>query len=141
MPCHAMLGVVGRGGGGGGGGGGVARPPCPNGRTTSGETRENGPLEFGHDERLGAVLRDQDGIKVVGDLGGYALEDGVAQRPDVGGSVAVVILAVEDVGVVGVRLGDARDVDEQAVARVDPARVDDVHAVAAHALPDPRVDV
>lgn len=39
------------------------------------------------------------------------------------------------------RLAEARDIDEEAVARVDPARVDDVHAVAALALPDPRIDV
>lgn len=52
------------------------------------------------------------------------------------------ILAAPDARL-GIRLclAEPRDVDEEAVARVDPAGVDDVPAVAAVALPDPGVDV
>lgn len=56
--------------------------------------------------------------------------------------IRVVVLAGPDARVrVGSCLTEACDVDVQPVAHVNPARVDDVHAVAADALVNPWVDV
>lgn len=52
------------------------------------------------------------------------------------------VLALEDSGFgFRVELADARDIDVEAVAHVDPACVDDVLALAAVSLPGVRVDV
>ncbi len=58
------------------------------------------------------------------------------------GAVAVIVLAAPDAGLaLGVALGEAGDVDEHAVADVDPAGVDDVLARLARAVGVVRVDV
>ena len=36
---------------------------------------------------------------------------------------------------------ETSDVDKETVSYIDPSCIDDVHAVAAHALPDPRIYV
>lgn len=54
----------------------------------------------------------------------------------------MVVLTAPDARLaIGVCLRETGDVDEEAVPDVDPAGVDDILAVAALALPDPRVDV
>lgn len=99
------------------------------------------PLKFLDDEALVAVLGAQNLLKVVGDAGLDALELGDAHGPEVLAGVAVLVLAAPDARAVGLALTDAGDVDEHAVGGVDPAGVDDVHAVAAVNVDVVRVDV
>lgn len=56
--------------------------------------------------------------------------------------VQVVVLAAPDSWVrIGMNLAQAGNVDEQPVAHIDPSRIDDIHAIATLALPDPGIDV
>ena len=96
----------------------------------------------GPGQRPRTILLREDLVEAVRDQRGDALEHGLAQRVQVAGAVAVEVLAAPDAGMGGgAGLAQAGDVDEQAVAHVDPASVDDVLPVAAHALHAVRVHV
>jgi len=91
-------------------------------------------LEDGLDEGLLAVFLNQQVGVLEGDLDVDALEEGVAEGEDVALVVVVFVFAHQGaldalfaLGFVGPH---GRDVDEQPVLRVDPARVDDVEPVA-----------
>lgn len=98
-------------------------------------------MELLDDQALVAVLVAQNLLKVVRDARLDALKLGDAHRPQVLAAVAVLVLAAPDARAVGLALAHAGDVDEHAVGGVDPARVDDVHAVAAVNVDVVRVDV
>lgn len=55
--------------------------------------------------------------------------------------VEMVVLAVQDSGLLGVGLGNTGDIDEEAVPFINPPSIDDVHPVAPNTLPDPPIDV
>jgi len=100
------------------------------------------PLEFGNNKCLLFVFFNQKFIVRIRHLGWYALKYRFSHRIEIARLVPVVILADPRSGCgIRMRLAEACDVDEETVANVDPPRIDDVHAVAALALPDPRVDV
>lgn len=101
----------------------------------------NSPLKLLHNQALVAVLAAQNVLKVVGDAGLDALKLGGAHGPEVLAAVAVPVLAAPGAGHVGIALAHGGDVDEHAVAGVDPAGIDDVHAVAASQVDVVRVDV
>lgn len=101
----------------------------------------NSPLKFFHNQALVAVLAAQNVFKVVGDAGLDALKLGDAHGPQVLAAVAVLVLAAPGAGHVGIALAHGGDVYEHAVAGVDPAGIDDVHAVAAGQVDVVRVDV
>lgn len=98
-------------------------------------------LKLFHNQALVAVLAAQNVLKVVGDAGLDALKLGDAHGPQVLASVAVIVLAAPGAGRAGIALAHGGDVDEHAVAGVDPAGIDDVHAVAASQIDVVRVDV
>lgn len=101
----------------------------------------NSPLKLFHNQALVAVLAAQNVLKVVGDAGLDALKLGDAHGPQVLASVAVIVLAAPGAGRANIAFAHGGDVDEHAVAGVDPAGIDDVHAVAASQVDVVRVDV
>lgn len=92
-------------------------------------------------QALGAILVNQDALKVERNPRLDALKLGHAHRPQVLAIIAMLILAAPHTGPIGLTLAQARNVDEHAVAQVDPARIDDVHGVAAVNVDVVRVDV
>lgn len=86
-------------------------------------------------ERARRVLLSQDAIKGVRHQHWHALELRLPQRVDVPDAIAVVVLAAPHTRLrARVRLAQAGDVDEEPVADVDPAGIDDIPAVAADPL-------
>ncbi|KAH6608160.1 hypothetical protein Trco_004473, partial [Trichoderma cornu-damae] len=98
-------------------------------------------LIFFDNQALVAVLGPEDLLEIVRDACLDALEFRHAHGPQVLAHVAVPILAAPDARAVLFALAHAGDVDEHAVAGVDPAAVDDVRAVAAAEVDVVRVDV
>lgn len=92
-------------------------------------------------QALGAILVNQDALKVEGDPGLDALKLGHTHGPQVLTIVAVLVLAAPDTRTISLALAQARNVDEHAIAQIDPAGVDDVHGIPAVNVDVVRVDV
>ena len=82
-------------------------------------------------QALGAVLIDQDLFEVEGNARLDALELGDSHGPEILAVVTMLVLAAPHAWSVDFTLSQTGNVDKHAVAQVDPARVDDVHAVTA----------
>ncbi len=56
--------------------------------------------------------------------------------------ISVVVLAVQYARVsIRLRLRNTGDVDEESVPNVNPPRINNVHPISSHSLPDPWIDI
>lgn len=100
------------------------------------------PIKVSVDQRGLFVLIRQDLVITIWYLRHDTLEDCLAQRIQLVGAVVMVVLAAPDTGlIVRMCFRETGDVDEETITDVDPPGINDVHTVAALALPDPWVDV
>ena len=99
-------------------------------------------MKLGNGQRLFLVLIYENLVVVVWNLGNDALEHGLSHWVQFHCLVPMVVFANPlPWTVIWMCLRKSGNVDEEAVAHVDPSCVDDVCAIAALALPDPWVDI
>ena len=105
-------------------------------------TIPNMPLILRQHQRFLPILLQKNLIIRIRNPRRHALINALPHRIQVSSAVLVFILAGPDARFrFWVQLGETCDVDVQPVAGIDPAGVDDVHAVAAVAFARPGVDV
>lgn len=93
------------------------------------------------DKTLGAILIGKDLLNAIGDTGLDTFKLSNAHRPELLTVVAMHVLAAPNARLVGLALADSCQIDKHSVARVDPASIDDIHAIATGDIDVVGVDV